>query len=55
MTKALWQKLWLLVLIANDMPVNDAHAAFNDLYGNQPIDLNLDPIAAALAVLPPRH
>jgi hypothetical protein len=52
MTETTWHKLWLLALIANDVPQREAHVAFYERYGNQPIDLNIDPIADALALLP---
>jgi hypothetical protein len=51
MNESIWHKLWTLVLIANDVPPREAHAAFHFLYSNQSIDLNKDPIADALTLV----
>jgi hypothetical protein len=52
MTETIWRKLWLLVLVANDVPHIEAQQAFNVIYGNQDIDLNKDPIFDALILIP---
>jgi len=52
MTDTIWKKLWLLTLVANDVEHDEAQHAFSVLYGNQAIDLNADPIAEALILLP---
>jgi hypothetical protein len=54
MNETIWHKLWVLVLIANDVPPSEAHRAFFAMHGNQPIDLNKDPIADALVLFPQR-
>ena len=52
MNETIWRKLWVLVLIANDVPPREAHNAFFAMHGNQTIDLNKDPIADALVLFP---
>lgn len=55
MNEIIWHKLWVLVLIANDVPPREAHQAFFAMHGNQPIDLNKDPIADALMLFPKKE
>jgi hypothetical protein len=52
MTHATWQRLWILVLLANGYTPQEAHHIFDVLYGNQTMDLNKDPIADAIALVP---